>query len=502
MKAIRRHPESISQPNALGQTALHLSVYWPEGLRYLLEAGANFNAVDFFGLTAIYYTIILGLREPLNVLAGKECFLHTADRSLLESVIAYHPYEFIDFSKAFKEELQVTLDSIIRIVVERRQKLEVLARTLLDAEAVESLRLSSEAVLDHKASRAISLLRQKTNIPAWLTNLTREQGTVYHISGMTRRHAQTLWDAGFREIDELDEWGLSPLMTLAASQFDDCYYDYAEHWGAMVWLIAKGADLHCRQEFVFREDADGTMSRLSKKMSSTTALHYLAAELGLQRTRSTFSERKEDNGWPFLDGEAVSEEFRRLQIHILTDDLPDSCDCGCSAMGCRGYTMFAKTVVGYIQPSLSRATIEIRERSRERLLQVPPALPRLLDGDSPSLAWLPLEMIRFNTFEKLDLRHTCCQFNDWNDFNDVEEASLICEPYDDEEIHEIQEEQAEELEKLENLLVEFENKYLESGSSLKEFLGGYWKDRMNEVLSEESPVDHEALKKMGIVLRK
>ena len=494
INAVRRHPELINQPNTLGQTALHLSVYWLEGLQYLLDAGAEIDAIDQYGFTPIFYAATLSLHEPFNVLAGKECVLYrsnfrswvaTPRTSLLEWVIGLWRYTR-DYN------LEAILDIIIELVVERRHKLAKLARTSLDAQAVEGLRLSNETVLDRNASTAISMLSEKTDVPAWLKSLTLENSTVYNIGNLNLRNVQRLWDAGFREIDEADKWGLSPLMTndtILANR-------NSNYWEVVTWLVAKGADLHRRQQRVFRkrcEDRDEGRY-LSNKASSTTALHYLAAnsgrELGIHYSGTAMESFRR-----FVPGlEAVSEQGRRLVLHVLSEPLPDSCNCACSALGCRAYTMMAKCLVTVLRNSLRRSIAHVQEE----LLEVSQALAQVLSIEQPSLAWLRVEMIRFNTFEMLDLRHTCCEMNTYRGLR----SNVICERYDDEEIHEIQEEQAEQVEKLETLLVEFENKYEESGSTFKGFMDGYWRDRMKEVLAEEGTVDHEALKGMGIVLRK
>ena len=518
-KAIRQHPELINQPNVLGQTALHLSVHWPEGLKYLLEAGANVDAMDHRGLTPIFYAASLALHESMNVLAEKNCVLYTITKSLLESVVqaekdcvlytstksllesvVQRVREYRSFDpKAPKKEVQVVLTTVIKLVAERRRKLEVLARTFLDAKSVQSLRLSPEAVLDREASHAISMLRKKRILRIDLENLTVEHGTVYHMRSITKDMAQDLWDAGFRGTDEIDQWGLSPLMILNRS---GGYNDevVVDRWELATWLVAKGANPHRRQERVFQQRyEDGRpykVGYLSDKGSSTTALHYLADELGRGlKMDVTFPPEKHHNirFLSRLEGR-ISEQGRRLILFILSEPLPDSCKCACSTMGCRGYTMAVKRPL----QEESKNTWYSIEQAQEEILQVSQAIAQYLNIDQPSLVWLRSEMIRFNTFEKLDLRHTCCKFI----YAPGPRRFVICEPYDDEEIHEIQEEQAEQLERLETLLVEFEGKYEESNSTFNEFLEGYWTDRMKEVLSEEGPVDHEALKNMGIVLRK
>ena len=318
INAIRRHPELINQPNTLGQTALHLSVHWLEGLQYLLEAGAEIDAIDQYGLTAIFYAATLSLREPLNVLAGKDCVLYKSGHqlsgalqqiSLLERVIDLWEY-------ARNDKLEAIFDTIIKLVVERRRKLTQLARISLDVQAVGELRLSNEAVLDRHASTAISMLSEKIDVPAWLKYLTREHSTVYHIGSLTWRQVQRLWDAGFREIDELDEWGRSPLMV---QYLNLDIGDFIDYWELAAWLVAKGADLHHRQERVFRKRyEDGDEGKyLSNKESSTTALHYLAANSG-RYLWPPFG-RKMESFRRFVYGlVAVSEQGRRLVLHMLS----------------------------------------------------------------------------------------------------------------------------------------------------------------------------------------
>ena len=470
INAIRRHPESINQPNALGQTALHLSVFWPEGLQYLLDAGADIDAGDHDGITPVFYAAIHLLPKPLIVLAGRACLLHmTRHRpsearrreglSLLQCVLQ-------EWGLVRRDKTEATFDAIIKVVVERRHNLKVLAQSSLDAKAVERLQLSNEAVLDRNASTAISMMGEKIDVPAWLAHLTWEHSTVYHIEFVTLQWLQRLWDAGFREIDEPDEWGHSPLMVHRVRD----RYRNIDYWEAQSWFVTNGADLYRRQKYVFSKRRIEDYN----KTSSTTAWHYLAYQLGEYNMGGSVQRF-------FPDLEPFSEQARHLILYVLTESPSDSCDCPCSAKGCRASTMMGKNFTRWAL-----------------CLQVSQELAQFLNIDQPSLAWLRGEMIRFNTFEKLDLRHTCCQM----DYAEGPQRFVICEPYDEDEIHEIHEEQAEQIEKLEALLIEFDNKYEESGSTFSDFMGGYWLDRMKEVLSEEGPVDHEALEDMGIVLRK
>lgn len=503
----------MNQVNTLGQTPLHLSVNWSAGLQHLLEAGANVDAVDHYGYTPIFYAANLCLHESVNVLAETHCALHRFPNQYearSKQPLLYKVFDMItegtytwfrhvaseEEARALSEGAEAVLDTSIKHVVERRRMLEALIRTSLDAKAAEQLRISAETVLDRNASRAISMLREKIDIPVSLTNLTIEHATVYHFNYLSLQQAQLLWDAGFREIDEFDEWGLTPLMR--SKRFHSEYMSN-DIWEFAAWLVGKGADLYRQQEYAFRKRMANNEYHpsgipeiyVSDKASGRTASHYLAGHWHMPP-----ADGSRDKEWIelFLSGDKVmSEQARRVQRRVLADAQPDCCDCACSTIGCRPYTMMAKKPIlrpwDYPYRSLKQVPKE--------LLRMSQAFAQLVNVDQPGLAWLRYEMIRFNTFERLKLQHTCCEMAAIDNATEI-----ILERYEDDEIHAIQEEQAEQLEKLETLLVEFEEKYEESGSTLSEFLEGYWTDRMIELTSEEGFIDHEALIDMGIRLRK
>ena len=114
------------------------------------------------------------------------------------------------------------------------------------------------------------------------------------------------------------------------------------------------------------------------------------------------------------------------------------------------------------------------------------SIAQMLDVKQPSLAWLRHEMVGFNFFEALKLRHTCCAMDFW-----AGKEKMIYERYTNEECFETAEEKAELVERLQMLLVEFEDRYNESGLSFSEFL-----DRMAGVMSEEAPIDYKAMENL------
>ena len=70
------------------------------------------------------------------------------------------------------DEAGAVVDTVIRLVAQRRRMLAALVRTSLDSRFVSRLQLSPESVLDHKASIAMSMLHEKINIPESLKGLS------------------------------------------------------------------------------------------------------------------------------------------------------------------------------------------------------------------------------------------------------------------------------------------------------------------------------------------
>ncbi|KAI9744364.1 MAG: hypothetical protein M1835_002771, partial [Candelina submexicana] len=291
MNAVSRNPHLINEPNVIGQTPLHISVTWTEGMRLLLEAGCNISLNDDFSYSPIFYAAQLVLQEPFAILGERESVLNRFQdsnpydlskiRSMLHLMIHMEASWGLWnlFSEDSKQDFEAIVDATIKLVVKRRRMLESRARNSLNAQDIKRLRLSSESVIDFNVPLAISMMRGKIDVPASLGNFSPSGGTVYHIEGLNLRQADILWDAGFHDINDLDSMGLSPSMKCRVVSSEPSL-ELAE------WLVEKRARLHCRQKYPFSdqmakkgEDTGLRFGRIykSERASSTTALHYLAS---------------------------------------------------------------------------------------------------------------------------------------------------------------------------------------------------------------------------------
>ena len=478
-------------------------------MRLLLAAGAAVDAVDAFGYSPVIYAAKHVLLEPIKFLAEADCALHGFPPrygrnyfgSLLEESIHTESWPIYELHRpgASKEEAAEIVDTMIRLVAQRRRKLAALARTFLEDHLVSQLQLSHEKVLDYKASLATSMLQGKVEIPESLKELSPLSSTVYHIHHLTTlREARTLWETGFCDMNELDSLGQSCLMKryIPRSRFN-------EGLELIEWLVSKGADIHRQQGYAFqwREPTDykfdytfpeGNVYR-TENPSSTTAVHYLAVRWGSALYHEVQTEEKER----LLRHQfrALTETSKGVVQMVLFDPLPDSCNCACSTGGCRAYTMMVKYPIMRAHMydwNCPKAVI------RKAALHITKATADLLDVNLPNLAWLRRDMLRFNTFERLELRHTCCMMG----VIEPEELNeeVIAELGDEENRCEIRDEQKEQVQKLEELLVEFEEKFNTLAVPFSQFLDGYWGDRMKEVESEQDPIDWEGLERIGVTV--
>ena len=72
-RALLISPQDINAMNKFGQTALHLSIDWPLGLRILLDAGADTECVDQSDFVPLQYAIERLLVDPIRILGEANC---------------------------------------------------------------------------------------------------------------------------------------------------------------------------------------------------------------------------------------------------------------------------------------------------------------------------------------------------------------------------------------------------------------------------------------------
>ncbi|KAL9118762.1 MAG: hypothetical protein Q9187_004691 [Circinaria calcarea] len=516
-KAIECSPHLIDIPNLLGQTPLHLSIDWPEGIQILLNTSANVDAADWNGHTPVVYGFGRHLLEPIRLLTQADCCLHFPWPSRVSDYSTLLHYSMMDefchwydcSPQALVKNSEATVDYVISLFRERRQRLGNLVKTSLPPSSIGRLDMSSDKLLDHKAHLAVAMLEDiEIPVPQSLLSMEPLGQTVYHIRYLNLRQARLLWEAGFRDVNALDSLGLSPLMHQAVERrkYPGEYHPNAlgllEFLQLLGWFLTNGANLHSLQRYAFRKVEIGTDRwqrgrwrreeiQRTDTTSSMTASHYIGNYLG----DWIVTERENDIRKRLL---SLDNGSSTLICDILGDTTRDACCCACSSGGCLAFTVMIKYPSTRL--SIYYGPRKVSSRARKAWLDCLQYLAVILDIEEPQMSWLRSEMFRIITFERFQLKHTCCTLEYFHDNALRISTKVIVELDDEEDREEIRQEQEERVEKLEALIVEFEDKYQELGIPLGNFLNGYWRQRMREVMREEAAVDRAQLSRIGVVM--
>lgn len=162
--------------------------------------------------------------------------------------------------------------------------------------------------------------------------------------------------------------------------------------------------------------------------------------------------------------------LRRVLTRITDVQTKDGCKCACSPNGCSVTTIMLKRILG-IPRNVPRS-----EKLRRFAINC--------DID-------PLIVIRFLTFERMEMTHTCCVREKFH--GTLRSVRFI--KFDDKNRIDIQEEESEYIELLEELVTEFEQVFHSSGNTLQDFLEGYWASRMDEIMTADTSSEEEEIKR-------
>ncbi|KAH9215897.1 hypothetical protein DL95DRAFT_460743 [Leptodontidium sp. 2 PMI_412] len=499
-----KYPEACKlERTVLGQTPLHAAIRWPSGLRILLEAFPDMIEIpDDSGALPLTYACYLQCEESVAILLNAD--------SPLDSGL------FSGDSHALYAAIQMPSPSIKQLIIttlaNRRRRLLDLALTSLGPKRLESLtpNLTSEHVLDADAKKVYDeLISHHIPVPNALSILTGS-GTVYHrIYGEdcpgAAEIAEMFHQAGFRDLNSPDWKGLTPLMT-GPSRYSFMHFrDYLQY---TTWLALNGAEwdrkaVLCSDSDNYNENA--IVNDSGKTVPEAAAVHYVAHRLG-QAIRTNFSQ---NSGLLELFGSGVNAQNPNYSllgsVCVQTDSHICQCACSFSDFACLPTVILLRSM-GQLKASTDEgdrgenendAKNKQAEETRQflRKFTVNWLCERLeLKGESRFVA---VSILRFLTFEKLELRHTCCILDDGDMFH--EQATFTRR--DEEEVREIRDEYREGIAQLEELVDEFVMKYVEEEMELRDFLEGYWMHRMGEVL-RPGRVDADELRRieeLGIV---
>lgn len=505
---LKQFPQSIHESNQWGQTPLHLAVDWPLGMKRLLDYGANVDSRDDLGMKPLEYAIRFGFAEAVHNLIKAGCSLvlyGTVDA--LSFANKFLPWaeggcSDIGFDMSTKNRKSV-LETLITSLAERRRGLRSQLATSLPRKSIDACWTQDDQVLDEHAPYVKGLLSSHGLLSPRKSSLIILP-TVYNVNYLTVELAEMLWQAGFRDIDVPDRGGRTPLMR----------YGFEGWWPGNLeciiktttWLIKRGANIHRRHHSYVNRDPKRAIWVTDKKLTNT-ALHHVAAGIAgcvrhkfryyLEKTEQ-FGEKQEFSlmvgaQWFRDEIRRQNETLREGLADIFSDTMSDYCICACSTQGCLASTILQRTVYFQLrieiwQDLYPEKDVEVPYFRKLGMLMTENVIA-LLGSYNECQAWLADALIRFQTFQELELRHTCCCYDWWiKDFTQ----------HDPDEVKEIRDEDSEKIELLEELMVEFSEK--RGGQDVMTFLKGYWSTRMDEVKRFQGEVDKDKLREIGVIL--
>ena len=476
-----KDPQSVNQPNQWGQTPLHLAVGWPLGVNLLIKNGANADSLDNHGHTPLLYALDYGFAETVGLLMKAGCSLDATAFSLLERAITPCVERPRTVWGDASVEREATLTMFINSLAERRRQVYRSLATAPIPEGINPCWAQNDRVLDEHASCAEGALKYYNITPSQVSLCLPNLRTVYHVRNMTAKIAEELWQAGFHDIDVLDGNSKTPL---SKRRYSDLYFARFKLFlldkeiELMSWLVEKGASIYSPMRWLDSHSeprVDSTVLHPERR-----ALHHMAGNIG-----KIIVDLEDDTIWSQLEGcipslpdllNSLSEGSTQFMATLFSNPSPDRCLCACSSGGCTALTVLEK--------KWAKGLGDLPDRD----LELAKCLMSLLEPQNTCEDWLIDEIIRFTTFQELQLKHTCCIRDDiLGNFIDPEP----------DEVNDFREEDSEGIELLEELMIEFRNQ--RGDQNLMTFLDGYWTSRMEEVRRTQGKVDLEQSREMGIV---
>ncbi|CAG8182828.1 unnamed protein product [Penicillium salamii] len=405
---------------------------WPEGVRILLEFGADpkqcFQSLAYPGMGR-HSSAVLLLREG--------CILNI--ENLNESVSCGDGGE--------------RMKLLVNELTERRKKLRKLAEDSLPWASISDY--VGDRILDGQDCQKISglLIEHKTPFPHSFTTQDEVEGflmvsggqTVYH--GLIKKQcAEALYQAGFLDTDMLDSQGNSPL-----SSFEPIFFASLSDFIEMIqWHMSKGADLHRRLPWA------------NESVSHLLATQIITYFLFPRKTDHSSHVTKAGNNLQNLI--AMSDGF------FAPTKIPDGCSCPCSPDGCTTISVILREFPFYASWHCRKCLREVFEK---------------LEEWDQSYWKDPRAFIRSLTFNALDLNHTC--------FANTKKGDVFGrhrmaggEDY----INDNRDEQSALIE-FEELVADLEQKFDELSLPLKEFLPGPWYRCVKDHLLTRQPHKEE-----------
>lgn len=435
------------------RSLLDFAVGWPEGIRILLEFGADASKLDLarcsFQPSETKDSDFDKYIDSIKPLLYGGCILTS------ESI-----------TKCKSENIRSFL---IDEYVKQLRYLQSVAQSYLPPEAFDSIPSleNPESILDVHVSRVCKGL-VKYGWPADYS-IGRSFGEsyipVYHQDLSDLDPWDDLYRTGFRDIDEPDSCGFTPLMI--------CGLCHTFNARAIAWLVDKGA----------------TLSRRLPS-SKTTIAHLLSSKMAAIFGDAIFYKGIYFPGYLHT---LIQRINKRKDTIFLIPSVKDFCVCACCEGGCTTLLVALRKCNAIMDQAISSFLLSSLGKTPYSLL-----LTSLIDLTEATRE-RDYSIIRIFTFEALGLRHTCCCELTGSLGRDY--TNLILE---EEEIQNIQDEDQLRYRQFEQLLRKLNTLFNDLEMPIMDFLNDPWHKYMAQILSTRDPYNKMHMletRKLGVFLK-
>ncbi|KAK3989395.1 hypothetical protein QBC44DRAFT_327682 [Cladorrhinum sp. PSN332] len=463
-----------------GLTTLLWSIGWPEGLRKLLQTGARVfldtpGGWGTFMKCPIEAAVSLQCAESLDVLLEAGCAMFLGDNLACER-------EVFGTGTSFG-----CMAVIAKHLAERHKQLLILARAHLPVGLLRASWHRPDYVPDEDASELCSMLLG-AGIPVSQSLRVPEtfQG-VYHLN-VDVTSMPAFAEAGFLGYNSPSAIGLRPVMRST---------------GLMPWLLPpEGPSFRKTFEVVkwFTDlgcfDESPEDPKALSINTTATGWHFVAAMFG-----RTF--------WIFNDSRQSEYELAFAACSFLRQLLfkpSDGCTCWCSPGG-NGCSPMNSLYKAHCRPSRTyRETYNISWTLHAFFHH--PISDQTADSiEPPSPSKRSLELVRFLTFEALEMTHTCCAMSclfhkygdpsclrpdDWP--RDPCAEYIALKNCDAETVNRARDKEQDLAQQLESLMSEVTVQMAnmpDSPRALENFVWGYWRRRISRLYSVNPDIIEE-----------
>lgn len=410
-------------------TVLHLSSQWPAGLAILLAAGAvgiineSFQTTAFLHpVTAVDLAIHFNCCEAVRVLFDAGCTWNK-------------------FNLRFSHRISLDCARVIaQGLADRRRRLGLLAKATVTEDQLAATGCQV-GLLDSHAATVVRLLREVgVHVPTTLSVPDDYEG-IYLSGNLAIGCFPAFFDAGFCDVNHKSRDGSLAMQITIGSVEKETSDDYAA-----TFLLAPGVFSWLKKhDFLDQSPSDPLGLGVN---TAATGWHFLPL-----LTSHTL----------LWDIYCQDSRYSDIYQEILTKQLADSCSCLCSSSGCLPFTTFFKSLTQEGGVTFTLGSLNLR---RAHMIW------ETFQGNL-----LP-ELLRYFTFEALEMTHTCC-FERWMPWKGEYSMILTLRNFRG-SANGIHDEESELITRLETFISEFVTRFRESEEELGDFMWGYWRRRMRE----------------------